>query len=817
MTGYDLLGRRTSLNNPYTGLVEFHYDPAGNLVEKIDANLRKATAKVSYVYDHERLKEIHYPSAARNVIYEYGPPGAAENGAARITRVVDEVGYETRGYDVLGNLARTTRTINPLRPSDRIRTFETTFEFDVFGRVLSMVYPDGETLEYAYDRGGLLKGARGNRPATKWDPAQYETYLEKLLYDEFGQRVRMRVGNGVVSEYRYEPLTRRLAALHTQKPGSRLLQKLSYEYDLVGNVLGVKNALGEADPSHAGDVTFKYAYDDLHRLTYAHGETKSRPSTLDTFTSSFTYSDIHNMMTNAQEHHVLHGPTGGGEYPPHTNHAFEYTYAGKGPHQATRIGDTWLVYDENGNTLRECRDPADSTCTARPSHLRRFYWTEENRLDAVIDAGGRHITKFFYDAAGERIAKLGRGGESITVGQFWAMKGRRAATKHVFAGTTRLASKLLPPPGWDDVPRGPPPGGETTTITASADNDNGCDPSNYQPQKCAILPGGDPVLNDYYAYAKVRPETYYYHPDHLGSTSWVTDQSARVHERVEYFPYGEVWRDPRSDIGASPVKGQRFLFTGKELDEETGLYYFGARYYDPVRTRWISSDPLLFKGVEKATGTPALLSLYGYALQHPLGYVDPTGEEPVQNRVGNVGTVARRLTAHRGNAEQTLRWAAQYETFGRAPTRYVYTKQFGYIDLTHFFKAAEFLVDLNAAHEHMTYREQGVGGVMAGAVFSIPWASESLIYLVGVGNEIDQAFSDNPVVRRSSFSFEDNPSNWAGIRFAHDLDLKKPFGKQALEFLKRAGAKSLPEVKTEEHFKALPKDDVEAQKKYDEK
>ncbi len=626
VVGYDLLGRRTSLQNPDAGLVEFHYDLAGNLTDKIDANLRSQTSKISYVYDYERLKEIHYPNAARNVTYEYGLPGAAENAAARITRVVDEVGEETRGYDVLGNLARTTRTINPLRPGDRIRTFVTTFQFDVFGRMLSMVYPDGETLKYGYDRGGLLKSARGERPATKHDPAQYEAYLEKLLYDEFGQRVHMRVGNGAVTEYGYEPLTRRLSTLHAQKPGERLLQNLSYGYDLVGNVLGVKNGLGEAQPSHAGDVTFTYAYDDLHRLTYAHGEAKSRPSTLDTFTSHFTYSDIHNMMTNVQEHHVLHGATGGGEYPPHTNHAFEYQYAGTGPHQATRIGDTWLTYDGNGNTLRECRDPADSTCTQRPSHLRRFLWTEENRLDAVIDAGGRHVTKFLYDASGERIAKLGRGGESITIGQFWALKGRRAATKHVFAGTTRLASKVLPPPGWDDVPRGPPPGGTTTTSTTTGTlvNDNGCNPSNYQPQKCTILPGGDPVLNDYYADALVRPETYYYHPDHLGSTSWVTDQNARVHDHLEYFPYGEVWRDPRSDVGASPVQGQRFLFTGKELDEETGLYYFGARYYDARKARWTSPDPL---GLEIARKRTSGLALFSYASLSPVRRVDPDGRE----------------------------------------------------------------------------------------------------------------------------------------------------------------------------------------------
>jgi len=152
--------------------------------------------------------------------------------------------------------------------------------------------------------------------------------------------------------------------------------------------------------------------------------------------------------------------------------------------------------------------------------------------------------------------------------------------------------------------------------------ESGCVPSNYQPQKCPVLPGGEPVINDYYADAKVRPETYFYHPDHLGSTSWVTDQNARPHERVEYFPYGAVWRDPRSDLGASPQKGQRFLFTGKELDEETGLYYFGARYYDPVHVRWEATDPAFGALLQKHSFA---LNPYSYARLNPLRFIDPDG------------------------------------------------------------------------------------------------------------------------------------------------------------------------------------------------
>jgi len=170
-------------------------------------------------------------------------------------------------------------------------------------------------------------------------------------------------------------------------------------------------------------------------------------------------------------------------------------------------------------------------------------------------------------------------------------------------------------------------------------------PSDYQPQKCPILVNGEPVVPYPFQDTKVRPETYYYHPDHLRSTSWVTDQNGKVHEHVEYFPYGEVWRDPVSDRDGAGVKGQRFLFSGKELDE-TGLYYFGARYLDPQRARWISPDPLTLTQASPANGTsnndgttflvqhvaslqrarwPRALSAYAYVGWTPLSYDDPDG------------------------------------------------------------------------------------------------------------------------------------------------------------------------------------------------
>ena len=368
-------------------------------------------------------------------------------------------------------------------------------------------------------------------------------------------------------------------------------------------------------------------------------------------------------MTRLDQKHWLttaNDPTNETAHPPHTNHDFNYVYGDGGPHQATKIGDRNLVYDANGNTLRECRDHGDTTCQANSDKLRRYFWGEENELNAVIDGGGWNITRFIYDAGGQRVAKLGRGGESITVGQFFALKGRKAATKHVFIGETRVASKLLPSPGWE------PSWSEGTTVagpiqdgTAAVTTDavSGCNPSTYQPQKCPIDPAANPVIDRRPDTTKIKPATYYYHSDHLGSTSWVTDQNGRVHEHVEYFPYGEVWRDARYDSDGDPVHRQQFLFSSKEMDEETGLYYFGARYEDPARARWLSADPDMLKDATPASRGdgrgqyrageagrwPMALSAYAYANWDPTTWSDPDGRSALWKAVRVAGQGIKKL------------------------------------------------------------------------------------------------------------------------------------------------------------------------------
>ena len=125
---------------------------------------------------------------------------------------------------------------------------------------------------------------------------------------------------------------------------------------------------------------------------------------------------------------------------------------------------------------------------------------------------------------------------------------------------------------------------------------------------------------------RYQPATYYYSSDHLGSSSVLTTDAGSYYERLEYLPYGEVWVE---DAAINSNYRTPYKFTGKELDKETGLYYFGARYYDARVGRWISTDPALLLYVSgKPNGgvfNPVNIDLYRYAQNRPILFIDPNG------------------------------------------------------------------------------------------------------------------------------------------------------------------------------------------------
>ncbi len=107
---------------------------------------------------------------------------------------------------------------------------------------------------------------------------------------------------------------------------------------------------------------------------------------------------------------------------------------------------------------------------------------------------------------------------------------------------------------------------------------------------------------------------FFYHPDHLGSSSFITNLDGEVVQHIEYVPFGEVFIEERNNVWNTP-----YLFNAKEFDEETGMYYYGARYYEPRVSIWISSDPLQEKYPNFTT--------YCFVSNNPIRFVDRFGLE----------------------------------------------------------------------------------------------------------------------------------------------------------------------------------------------
>ncbi len=163
------------------------------------------------------------------------------------------------------------------------------------------------------------------------------------------------------------------------------------------------------------------------------------------------------------------------------------------------------------------------------------------------------------------------------------------------------------------------------------------DPNNVEPGYGFSLPL--PLRED---------DIYFYHSDHLGSTSYVTDGEGSATQFVCYIPFGEAFVDEHSTRPGMPYK-----FNGKEQDAETGLLYYGARYYDAKECRWYGVDPLVAK-------YPSISS-YVYCANNPIIFVDPDGQEPTPAE-------AARMAAHvyvdKKNNILTGGWQVSNRNFG---------------------------------------------------------------------------------------------------------------------------------------------------------
>jgi RHS repeat-associated protein len=565
---------------------------------------------------------------------EYGeskPDPEITNHRLKPWKVYDGAGVVVSdSYDFKGNLLISTRQLlSDYRsqvdwehdPPLETETFTIRTTYDALNRPIQMVAPHSSRVgtklnvtQPVYNEANLLEREdvwleQDVEPDGLLDTDTVTQHaVRNIDYNAKGQREFIEYGNGVRTQYEYDPKTFRMIHLFTTRgtsfptdcsnpdpcadppydcPKQRSftcgLQNIHYTYDPVGNIATIRDDAQQTIYFNGQVVRpdAEYKYDAIYRLIEAKGREHigqaSIPHTtwndrgrvnlahpndgqaMRKYCESYEYDEVGNILFFI--HHANEG-----------DWIRTYTYDEKSliEEQDTknnRLTKTIIrgategyTYDEHGNMTRM-------------PHLPEMVWDFKDQLQKV-DKGGGCVAYYVYNASGERVRKVieqdgNKQKERIYIGGFEVYRNYTGSdtlereTLHIMDDKQRVAMVETRTQGSDLSPR-----------------------------------------------QLIR----YQHGNHLGSASLELDDQAHIISYEEYYPYGSTsYQGVRKDIEV-PLK--RYRYTGKERDEETGLYYHGARYYAPWLGRWVSCDP---EGL--ADGE----NLYTYVRDNPITWMDRLG------------------------------------------------------------------------------------------------------------------------------------------------------------------------------------------------
>ena len=636
---YDQLGRVLSRTHPDAGTDSYTYDGAGNLLAQVTQRLATTGDSIRYHYTYNRLDSVICPETPiNNVYYTYGSPTETQGLRGKIILLEDASGYQTFFYGKMGEVTENIHTF-ALPNESQPYTFKMKYRYDSWNRVQSITYPDGEVVKYWYDRGGMLRRMDGRKGTQSF------RYIDEIHYNRYGMKDAVWYGNGTHVKYSYDTLLR-LSLLESWDVLG-MMQEVSYSYDKAGNITGIQNSAGMAASGLGGAYTMSYAYDSLYRLQGSTGglngmknysycldmayEANGRILRKSQLARTFTSTSSDTLMNYAHLYNY-------GTAPVNNRVQSVADTVGGGPAQT-------FTWDANGNMLSH----------ASSIGVRTHCWDELNRLQGSADK--KHNACYLYDAGGDRFYKFSGTPDIMYVNGQWhtyltfsdptlyaspyLVATNKGYTKHYYAESERIASKIgggglqnlhavCDELYTDNTSAGsahvlPRPYAELPALDFEAKRDS----SKMHLKRLADCVGGEMgeikknalvVLNQYAAGAQASPhsedECYWYHPDHLGSASWVSDKAGKGIQHLYYLPWGEELDNQRATDYAS-----RYTFSGKERDMETGYGYFGARYYNSDLSIWLSVDPL-------ANKYPSL-SPYTYCADNPVKLVDPDGRKVV--------------------------------------------------------------------------------------------------------------------------------------------------------------------------------------------
>ncbi|MFX0076712.1 MAG: RHS repeat domain-containing protein, partial [Candidatus Hermodarchaeota archaeon] len=611
---YNMLNQQLVQNSVDSGMLQVLNNVGGNSIRTWDSRgyMTRST------YDAlQRLKHLFVSQDSfEELLVKYLVYGEelqiAEtlNLRGNIYQHYDGVGVVTNEeFDFKGNLLRSNRRLTkeyketvdwqPLITLDDIEvllddeTFSSSTTYDALNRPTSIFTPHtneipSSEIRPTYNEANLLdKLDIRLHGAEEWT-----SIIININYNAKGQRELISYANGVRTKYGYDPDTFRLKHLDTTRGNNNRhnLQKLEYTYDPVGNIMEICDKAQRTIFYNNSIIepSSKYEYDANYRLIQASGrehisispchykqnikkqtefiqltQSINNGQALRNYIEKYTYDKCGNLT---QIKHVA-GSNG--------NWKRDQTYSDI----SNRLNTSHTSCE--GSSLFQYPHDANGNITRIP-HLQALIWNYANQLKQVdLDLNGNKAY-YSYNTEGQRVRKIIDKGnireERIYIGNFEIYRKHRnnnlifeRQTLHIMDDQQRIAMI------------------ENRTIdTESSETD--------QP--------------------KVRIR--YQLSNHLGSCTLEVDDTpqANIISYEEYYPYGGT-----SYICGNnklEVQRKRYRYNGKERDDETGLYYYGARYYAPWMGRWVSCDPAGFLDG---------INLYEYTNNNPINFQDKVGTE----------------------------------------------------------------------------------------------------------------------------------------------------------------------------------------------
>ncbi|WP_295421970.1 RHS repeat-associated core domain-containing protein, partial [Sulfurovum sp.] len=505
----------------------------------------------------------------------------------------------TYTHDILGNI---TKTVNAMGhavvytydKSGRLLSLKdpvgntTTYQYDEYGRLSVTTRPDGRTFTYTYNT--------LNQITTVTDSAGRQTTLE---YDASGNITKIARGDAWIS-YVYNgrndlteinsDFSHNGRNLRYYDEDGRLIQdwfrdRVYYSYDADGNLATIKvndktitytrNSLGQLQSLSDGGNTFSFSYDENNQrksITYPNG--------LQTTMTYNAATQLTSLNDGLKQNSYNYNPNGMLTQKTVDGTSKSYTY--DSINRVINAGTENYSYNTAGNILNNGATYDEKTY--------KLLSTNQYTLE--------------YDAFGNLTKKTDKttGDYKVYTWNDWDMLMKVESFDNNDISTKKI-EYTYDPSGRRD----------TKTIDGNRYTYN-----NYGDTPISMNNNGNyswflydegidrplAITND------ADGETYFYHRDYLGSVTALSDSSGTEVESYSYDAYGKTTKSSTVDTG------NRFAFTGREMDDED-LYYYRARYYDPTIQQFLSEDLIGF-----ASGD---FNFYRYVLNSPVNYIDPYG------------------------------------------------------------------------------------------------------------------------------------------------------------------------------------------------